>query len=252
MKIKKNTLDYARSMDKNDPLAKFRNEFLLPKKNNKPIIYFCGNSLGLQPKRVKNQLEEELSKWSDYGVEGHFKPENPWISYHEKLKENMASLVGAHSSEIAIMNTLTVNIHLLMVSFYNPTKERFKIICEHGAFPSDLYVLASQAKFRGLNPDEVIIELKPREGEATLRTEDILEAIRFHGSELALIWMGGVNYYTGQAFDMKEITKAGHEASAIVGFDLAHAAGNIELNLHDWKVDFATWCTYKYLNSGPG
>lgn len=249
---KQNTLKYAQMMDKTDPLAKYRNDFLLPKKNGSPIIYFCGNSLGLQPQKVKSQIEEELNKWADYGVEGHFKPENPWITYHEKLKENMAELVGAKASEIAVMNMLTVNIHLLMVSFYNPTKQRYKIICEHGAFPSDLYVLASQAKFRGLNPDEVIVELKPRKGEHTLRTEDVLNAIKTHGNELALIWIGGVNYYTGQAFDMKKITRAGHNVGATVGFDLAHAVGNIELKLHEWNVDFAAWCTYKYLNSGPG
>ncbi len=248
----KDNLEYARSMDQKDPVAAFRNEFLLPQKNGKSIIYFCGNSLGLQPKKVKKQIEEELNKWADYGVEGHFKPTNPWITYHEKLKEDMAYLVGALPSEIAVMNMLTVNIHLLMISFYNPTKERYKIICEQGTFPSDLYVLISQAKFRGLKPEEVIIELEPRKGEHTLRTEDIIKEIKNNGKELAMVWMGGVNYYTGQAFDMKEITQVAHEVGAKVGFDLAHAVGNIELNLHDWKVDFAAWCTYKYLNSGPG
>jgi kynureninase len=247
-----NTLENARLMDKNDPLAKYRNEFLIPSANGKPLIYFCGNSLGLQPKRAKNQIVEELNKWEEHGVEGHFKPAQPWISYHVELKKNMASLVGAEASEIAIMNTLSVNIHLLMVSFYHPTSQRFKIICEHGTFPSDLYAMISQAKFRGLDPDQVIVELKPRKGEETLRTADILEAIMQHRDELALVFMGGVNYYTGQAFDMKEITNAGHNAGAIVGFDLAHAAGNLELLLHEWNVDFAVWCTYKYLNSGPG
>ena len=252
MKNSKITSEYAKMLDEQDSLKGFRDRFHLPKTNAQKIIYFCGNSLGLQPKGVKEQIAEELDKWADFGVEGHFKPENPWISYHEKLKQNTAGLVGAKASEIAVMNTLTVNIHLLMVSFYNPTKERFKIICEHGAFPSDLYVMASQAKFRGFNPDEVIVELKPRDGEHTLRTEDITEAIRANGNELALIWIGGVNYYTGQAFNLKKIAEVGHEVGAIVGYDLAHAAGNIELNLHDWNVDFAAWCTYKYMNSGPG
>ncbi len=248
----KNTVEYAQILDKQDPLAKFREEFRFPKRDNKQLIYFCGNSLGLQPKRVKNQLGEELEKWADYGVEGHFKAQDPWINYHELLKETTAEIVGAKTSEVVIMNTLTVNIHLLMVSFYNPTAKRFKIICEQGAFPSDMYAMISQVKFRGFNPDEAIIELKPREGEQTLRREDIVQTILETGDELALIWMGGVNYYTGQAFIIKEITEAGHKAGAIVGFDLAHAAGNLELNLHEHNVDFATWCTYKYMNSGPG
>lgn len=252
MSTYENTLQYARAMDQTDPLKEFRGKFHIPQRDGKKIVYFCGNSLGLQPLGVKDQLDEELAKWADYGVEGHFRPSDPWISYHELLKENAASLVGAKPSEIVVMNTLTVNIHLLMVSFYNPTKERFKIICEHGTFPSDLYAMASQVKFRGFDPNEAIIELKPREGERTLRNEDIIEAIRETGPELALVWMGGVNYYTGQAFDISAITKAGHEAGAMVGFDLAHAAGNIKLDLHDANVDFAAWCTYKYLNSGPG
>lgn len=248
----KNSRTYAMEMDKNDPLSKYRKKFRLPSGNNKPIIYFCGNSLGLQPKGVLDQIKTELDKWADYGVEGHFKTEDPWIDYHHLLKNNMSVIAGAQPSEIAIMNMLTVNIHLLMVSFYNPTKRRFKIICEQGAFPSDLFVLMSQIKFRGLDPEKVIVELKPRKGEYTLRTKDILDEINEHGDEIALIWLGGVSYYTGQVLDMKKITEAGHEAGAIVGFDLAHAAGNVKLELHDWKVDFAAWCTYKYLNSGPG
>ncbi|MES2565832.1 MAG: kynureninase [Bacteroidota bacterium] len=250
--MKTNSLEYAQMMDKKDPLDKFRNDFILPHNNGVPIIYFCGNSLGLQTKGIKDQIMCELDKWGEFGVEGHFKPEDPWITYHENLKENMAEIVGAKPFEVAIMNTLSVNIHLMLVSFYMPTKERFKIICEHGAFPSDLYAMMSQAKFRGYDPEDVIIELKPRKGEATLRTEDILSTIHSHKDDLALILMGGVNYYTGQVFDLKEITRAGHEAGAIVGFDLAHAAGNVTLELHDWNVDFAIWCTYKYLNSGPG
>ena len=248
----KNNREYAIDMDSRDPLSKYRNKFRLPSEKGKPIIYLCGNSLGLQPKGVIDQIKIELDKWADYGVEGHFKPEDPWIDYHKLLKKNMAEIVGAKASEIAIMNMLTVNIHLLMVSFYNPTKERFKIICEEGTFPSDLYVMMSQVKFRGLDLDKVIVELKPRKGKEILRTEDILLTIKEHGNETALIWLGGVSYYTGQALDMKKITKAGHEVGAIVGFDLAHASGNIELDLHKWEVDFAAWCTYKYLNSGPG
>jgi kynureninase len=250
--MKTNSLEYAQMMDENDPLAKFRNDFILPHNKNKPVIYFCGNSLGLQAKGIKNQILCELDKWGEYGVEGHFKPEDPWITYHEQLKENMAEIVGAKPFEIAIMNTLSVNIHLMLVSFYSPTKERFKIICEQGAFPSDLYAMMSQAKFRGYDPNDVIIELKPKDGDSTLRTEDVLETIRLHKDELALILMGGVNYYTGQVFDIKTITCAGHDAGAMVGFDLAHAAGNVKLELHNWDVDFAIWCTYKYLNSGPG
>lgn len=250
--MKTNSLEYAKMMDKKDPLAKFRNDFILPHKNGESIIYFCGNSLGLQAKGTKDQILCELDKWGEYGVEGHFKPEEPWITYHEKLKENMAKIVGAKPFEIAVMNTLSVNIHLMMVSFYMPTEKRFKIICEQGAFPSDLYAMMSQAKFRGLNPEDVIIELKPRKGEAILRTDDILNTINEHKDKVALILIGGVNYYTGQVFDMKSITKMGHDIGAIVGFDLAHAAGNVKLELHDWNVDFAIWCTYKYLNSGPG
>lgn len=246
------SLEQAKLMDESDPLRRFRNEFLIPKKDNKPMIYFCGNSLGLQPKRVKAQICEELDKWEDHGVEGHFLPSQPWITYHEELKKNMSVIVGAQPGEIAVMNTLTVNIHLMMVSFYNPTPHRYKILCEHGIFPSDMYAMMSQASFRGLEPEDVIIELHCREGENTLRTEDILQAIRDNGNELALVFFGGVNYYTGQAFDIKAITAEAHKAGATAGFDLAHAAGNISLSLHDANVDFAVWCTYKYLNSGPG
>ncbi len=247
-----NTLAFAKALDVEDPLKKYRNKFRLPKQDGKDIIYLCGNSLGLQPKNVSSQIEIELDKWADYGVEAHFKTDNPWIQYQAQLKEDMGLLVGAVAFEIAIMNSLSVNIHLLMVSFYQPTKQRFKIICEKGSFPSDLYVLASQTRFRGLEFSDVLIELEPRDGEQTLRNEDIIDSINFHAAELALIWMGGVNYYNGQVFDMEKITAAGHKAGAVVGFDLAHAAGNVSLKLHDWNVDFACWCTYKYLNSGPG
>jgi kynureninase len=247
-----NTLQYAQAQDQQDPLKKYRDQFYIPQVNGRDSIYLTGNSLGLQPKSAKAAIEVELEDWATLGVEGHFDGRNPWMHYHEFLTEKTARLVGAKPVEVVVMNNLTVNLHLMMVSFYRPTKERFKIITEAGAFPSDQYALETQTKFHGFNPDEAIIELAPREGEKNLRTEDILATIREHGNELALIMMGGVNYYTGQAFDMAEITKAGHAVGAQVGFDLAHAAGNLVLNLHDWDVDFAVWCTYKYLNSGPG
>ena len=247
-----NTLEFAQQLDKEDSLSKYRERFFFPKMNGKAVLYFCGNSLGLQPKTAKEYINTELDDWAKYGVEGHFEATHPWFSYHEPFLEPVARLVGALPSEVAIMNSLTVNLHLLMVSFYRPTKDRFKIICEDDAFPSDHYALSFQIKFHGFNPDEALIKLKPREGEYTLRTEDILDEITKHGNTLALVMLGGVNYYTGQAFDMKTITEATHKAGAIAGYDLAHAVGNINLNLHDWDVDFACWCGYKYLNSGPG
>lgn len=247
-----NTLQFAQQQDKEDVLSKFRDRFLFPKMNGKDVLYFCGNSLGLQPKTAKDYLNTELEDWAKYGVEGHFEATHPWFSYNEPFLEPVARLVGALPSEVAVMNSLTVNLHLLMVSFYRPTKDRFKIICEDDAFPSDHYALSSQIKFHGFNPNEALIKLKPREGEFTLRTEDILHEITKQGNSLALVMLGGVNYYTGQAFDMNTITEATHNAGAIAGYDLAHAVGNIKLNLHDWDVDFACWCGYKYLNSGPG
>lgn len=247
-----NTLSFARQLDKDDKLARFRNEFHLPLINGKPVIYLCGNSLGLQPKNARAAIEQELTDWANLGVEGHFKGKNPWKYYHHFLTEKAAKVVGAKPGEVVVMNNLTANLHLMMVSFYRPTKTRYKIMMEATAFPSDQYAMESQARFHGLNPDDAIIELKPREGEYTLRTEDIIAEINEHKSELAIIMMGGVNYYTGQAFDMEAITKAGHDAGASVGFDCAHAAGNLHLQLHDWNVDFAVWCSYKYLNSGPG
>lgn len=247
-----NTLAFAQSLDQADPLRKYRDQFYIPQVNGRDSVYFTGNSLGLQPKAAKAAIEVELEDWAQLGVEGHFHGRNPWMHYHEFLTEKAARLVGAKPIEVVVMNNLTSNLHLMLVSFYRPTRERFKIITEAGAFPSDQYALESQTKFHGFNPDEAVVELSPRAGEYTLRTEDILAAIREHGNELALIMMGGVNYYTGQAFDMAEITKAGHAVGAQVGFDLAHAAGNLVLSLHDWDVDFAVWCSYKYLNSGPG
>ena len=244
---------FAQDQDANDPLRHWRDEFHFPQINGKDAYYFTGNSLGLQPKRTRNFIEAEMKKWEDYGVEGHFVPkERPWAKYHESSKDSIAKIVGAKRLEVCVMNNLSVNLHLLMVSFYRPNKERFKIICEAGAFPSDQYMFETQIKFHGLNPDETLIEIAPREGENILRTEDILSTIDKLSNELALVLFGGLQYYTGQLFDMAAIIEAGHKAGAFVGFDLAHAAGNIKLQLHDWDVDFATWCSYKYMNSGPG
>lgn len=247
-----NNIDFAREMDAKDSLTKFRDQFYIPQKDGKPMIYLCGNSLGLQPKNARAAIEQELKDWAELGVEGHFKGQNPWMFYHHFLTEKAAKVVGAKPSEVVIMNNLTANLHLMMVSFYRPTKTRYKIMMEATAFPSDQYAMETQARFHGLNPDETIIELRPREGEYTLRTEDIIATINEHKDELSIVMMGGVNYYTGQAYDMQAIAKAGHAIGANVGFDCAHAAGNINLKLHDWDVDFAVWCTYKYLNSGPG
>ena len=246
------TLEFARHLDQKDELKKFRERFFLPLINNKPVVYFCGNSLGLQPKKTKEYFDVELDAWANHGVEGHFQGKNPWLHYHKNFSSSLAKLTGAKSMEVIAMNTLTVNLHSMLTSFYRPTAKRFKIIVEAGSFPSDLYALAAQVKLHGLTPKKAIIELKPRKGEHSLRTEDIVKQINRHKAELALVMMGGVNYYTGQAFDMETITKAGHSAGAKVGFDLAHAIGNIPLSLHKWNVDFAIWCSYKYLNSGPG
>ncbi|OKL40675.1 kynureninase [Pontibacter flavimaris] len=247
-----NTLAFAQEQDRQDPLYHFRDRFYFPQVNKQDAIYFCGNSLGLQPKSAQMYIDNEMYKWANLAVEGHFKGEEPWFNYHELLAPATARVVGAQESEVVVMNQLTVNLHLMLVSFYRPEGKRFKIITEGGAFPSDQYALETQVKFHGYTPGEAIVELFPRAGEHTLRTEDILQSIKQHGEELALVMMGGINYYTGQVFDMASITKAGHEAGALVGFDLAHAAGNVPLHLHDWNVDFAVWCTYKYLNSGPG
>ncbi len=246
------TLSFAQSLDQQDPLRSFRNTFHIPQLQGKDVIYFTGNSLGLQPKRTAQYIQQELEDWAQLGVEGHFHARNPWMPYHEILTRQLASVVGAKTSEVVAMNQLTVNLHLLMVTFYQPTTERYKIICEAKAFPSDQYALESQVRYHGFSPDDAIVEIAPRPGETIIREEDVVTAIEQHKDHLALVLMGGVNYYTGQVFDMPAITTAGHRAGAIVGFDLAHAVGNIELQLHDWDVDFATWCSYKYLNSGPG
>jgi len=248
-------------MDEVDPLRNFRDRFLVPRQHNgDEVIYLTGNSLGLQPKQTREYVEQELHDWATLGVAGHLRAQNPWLPYHEFLTVPLARIIGAKNSEVVAMNSLTVNLHLLMVSFYRPTSKRNKIVIEKGAFPSDQYAVESQIVFHcdaesrksGDAVRERLIELAPREGEAILRTEDILKTIHEHADEIALILLGGVNYYTGQAFDMKVITEAGHEIGAIVGFDLAHAAGNIPLRLHEWNVDFAAWCSYKYLNGGPG
>ncbi len=246
-------LDSAKEMDAADPLRGFRERFNFPlEKQGVEPIYFTGNSLGLMPKKAREYVDQELEDWSRLAVAGHLNAKHPWLPYHEFLTEQMAKIVGARPIETVVMNSLTVNLHLLMVSFYRPTTERHKIVIEKGAFPSDQYAVESQIKFHGFDPQGSLIELTPREGEATLRTEDIIENIEREGDSIALVMLGGVNYYTGQAFEMKAITKAGQGVGAVVGFDLAHAAGNLKLEMHDWDVDFAVWCTYKYLNGGPG
>ena len=247
-----NTIAFAREMDQKDPLKSFREKFHFPNFMDMDMVYFTGNSLGLQPKSVKGYIQEELDAWSKFGVEGHFLAEKPWFAYHEFLTEKAAKIVGANPEEVVVTHSLTTNLHLLMVSFFKPEGKRTKIICEAKAFPSDQYVLESQVKFHGLNMDTELIEVAPREGEHLIREEDILDKIVETGDELAMVMIGGVNYYTGQLFDMAAITEAGHAVGAKVGFDLAHAAGNINLKLHDWGVDFAAWCGYKYLNSSPG
>ncbi len=247
-----NTLDFAQEMDRQDDLASYRDRFLFPTFTKKPVVYFTGNSLGLQPKTVKDYVNQELEDWAKWGVEGHFHAKNPWMPYHEILTDQTAKIVGAKPKEVVVTHSLTTNLHLLMVSFYRPEGNRYKILCEAKAFPSDQYALQSQVKFHGYDPKDALVQLAPREGEHTIRMEDVQATIAEHGDEIAMIMIGGVNYYTGQLWDMKSITQWGHEAGAIVGFDLAHAAGNIHLKLNEWKVDFAAWCGYKYLNSSPG
>ncbi|WP_026725892.1 kynureninase [Flavobacterium sasangense] len=247
-----NTREFAQSLDAQDELRKYRDEFHFPHVNGKQVIYFTGNSLGLQPKRTKTYVDEVMNDWANLAVEGHFYSDKPWWDYQERFAVPLSDIVGAKPAEVGVMNTLTVNLHLLMVSFYNPTPQKYKIICEEKAFPSDQYMFQSQVKFHGYDPKDAIVEIKRREGEANIRLEDVLAKIDEVGSELALVLIGGVNYYTGQVFDMKTITAAGQKYGAYVGWDLAHAAGNIKLDLHDWNVDFAAWCSYKYMNSGPG
>jgi kynureninase len=247
-----NTIEFAKESDEKDPLKHFRKKFFIPQHNGADTVYFTGNSLGLQPKTVSKYVQQELDDWAKLGVEGHFQAKNPWMPYHEIFPNQLSKIVGCLQSEVVVMNQLTVNLHLLMVTFYRPGKKRYKIICEAKAFPSDQYAFESQVKYHGLDPEDAIVEVSPSDGEYALRTEDILSAIQKHGDSVVLVLFGGVNYYTGQLFDMKAITDAAHRVGAYAGFDLAHAAGNVELRLHDWNVDFACWCSYKYLNSGPG
>lgn len=254
--IFENTREFAQSLDAQDMLSKYREEFIFPKVNGKQVIYFTGNSLGLQPKRAKSYVDEVMNDWANLAVEGHFYADKPWWDYHERFAGPLSDVVGAKPTEITVMNTLTVNLHLLMVSFYRPSAKKYKIICEEKAFPSDQYMFQSQVDFHsktvGFASKEALVEIKRREGEHNIRLEDVLAKIEEVGEELALVLIGGVNYYTGQVFDMKTITEAGHKQGAYVGWDLAHAAGNIKLELNEWKVDFAAWCSYKYMNSGPG
>ena len=246
------SLAFAKGLDKADPLKSFRSKFHIPKVRGKEVIYFTGNSLGLQPKSTKKLIEEELNDWATLGVDGHFHAKRPWLHYHQLSKKALAKIVGAKPIEVVAMNQLTMNLHLMLTTFYRPTFQRFKIITEAGAFSSDQYAFESHVKMYGFDPDQTIIELKPRDGEFTLHTEDIIESILVHAKELSLVIFGGVQYYSGQFFDIKKITEAGKKAGAYVGFDLAHAIGNVPLQLNKHQVDFAVWCGYKYLNSGPG
>ena len=252
MSLSENIPEFVRRMDEKDPLRSFREEFLFPQHEGKPAIYFTGNSLGLQPKGAAAALKQELDDWARYGVEGHFQARMPWYSYHEYFSESLGKLVGAKPSEVVAMNGLTTNLHLLLVSFYRPSGKRTKILCEERPFPSDTYAFKSQVEFHGLDPNIEVIFMQPRPGEHVLDMEDIEEKIDELGDELALVCFGGVNFLTGQVFDMGRITECAHRVGAIAGFDLAHAAGNVRLSLHGWDVDFACWCSYKYLNSGPG
>jgi kynureninase len=246
------TAECAARLDREDTLASFRRRFRIPDHNGKEQTYFLGNSLGLQPKTVQDRIGTILDQWAGLGVEAFFRAEPSWMDLHGNLTPSLSRIVGCHPTEVTVMGQLTVNLHLLMASFYRPDGRRFKIICEAKAFPSDQHMMASQARLHGLDPSAAIVEVGPREGEHTIRTEDILDAIERHADELAVVIWGGVNYYTGQVFDMASIAKAARKAGARVGFDLAHAAGNVPLSLHDWDADFAAWCHYKYLNGGPG
>lgn len=246
------TFGFAKAEDEKDILKNFRNKFFIPQHDGRDAVYFTGNSLGLEPKSAKEYIQQELDDWARLGVEGHTRAKNPWVSYHESFARPLAHIVGARPEEVVAMNQLTVNLHLLMATFYRPTKTRFKIICEGKAFPSDLYAIESQVRWHGLDPKNTIVEVHPRENEHNIRTEDLVSIIEENGNQTALVLIGGVNYYTGQVFDMQAITDAAHGIGAIAGFDLAHGAGNIPLSLHDWDIDFAAWCSYKYLNSGPG
>lgn len=246
------TQAFAQLKDKEDILAAFKQKFYFPQINNKDVIYFCGNSLGLQAKTVQAAVQQELDDWKNLGIAGFLTAKNPWMVYQEEFKRSLAKIAGCSEDEVTVMNSLTVNLHLLMLTFYRPVQARFKIIMEAGAFPSDQYAIETQVKHYGFKAAEAVIEIAPREGEKTIRNEDIIAAIEENADSLALVMLGGINYYTGQLFDMKAITEAAQKAGAIAGFDLAHAAGNVSLKLHEWNADFAVWCSYKYLNGGPG
>ena len=247
------TKEFAVAQTARDALLAFRDRFHIPKMaDGSDCIYLSGHSLGLQPKSTRNYLEQELQEWARLGVEAHFQARHPWMPYHETLTEPIGRLVGALPIEVVAMNSLTVNLHLMMVSFYRPTAQRNKIVIEPNAFPSDQYAVKSQIQYHGYDPADSLIELKPRPGETWIRTEDLEELIVRDGEKIALVMLGGVNYYNGQAFDFRRITNVGHARGCVVGFDLAHAAGNLPLKLHDWNIDFAVWCCYKYLNGGPG
>ena len=245
------TLEFAKQLDAQDTLREFRDEFVLPGSGDQTDIYFVGNSLGLMPRRTEKFIQQELELWGKLGVRGHFMGEHPWLSYHETVAKPMAAIVGAQENEVVTMNTLTVNLHLMMATFYRPTDRCKKILIEKHAFPSDKNAVESQTRLHGLDPAECLVELEPDDGEL-FSTHQVMETIHRYRETLALILLPGVQYYTGQVFDMELITTAAHQHEILIGFDLAHAAGNIPLELHDWDVDFACWCTYKYLNSGPG
>jgi kynureninase len=242
---------HARALDEQDALAPFRDEFLIPPHGNGEQVYFCGNSLGLQPKATRAALNDELDDWSALGVEAHFRGKHPWMPYHEEVRDHLAELVGAKPTEVVAMNSLTTNLHLMMVSFYRPTKERPAILIEKGAFPSDRYAVESQIRFHGFDPTDALIEVEPDENNV-ISDAVIAETLERHGRRIALVLLPGVQYLSGQSFDLRMVTEMAHAKSCVVGFDLAHAAGNIDVSLHDSDADFAVWCSYKYLNSGPG
>ena len=243
---------FATGLDRADPLRAYRARFHIPQHGGHDEIYLCGNSLGLQPRDTPRYVQEELEDWQRFAVKGHFAGRRPWMPYHELFTEKTARVVGARPLEVVNMNSLTVNLHLMMVSFYRPTPQRHKIVIERGAFPSDRYAMESQVRFHGLDPDRSLIELAPRKDDAYITVEEIETLLAMQGGEIALLMLPGVQYYSGQVFDMERIVRAGHQAGCMVGFDLAHATGNIPLRLHDWNVDFAVWCNYKYMNAGPG
>jgi kynureninase len=246
------SLSFARSQDQKDPLRNFRQQFYFPLHDGREAIYFCGNSLGLQTKNVEAAFRQELQDWQTLAVSGYSHAKNPWLYYQHQFPPSLSKIVGCLEHELTVMNTLTVNLHLMLLSFYHPTPKRYKIMMEGGAFPSDQYAIETQVRLHRLDPRDAIIEMEPRQGEKLLKHEDILAAIHRHGESLAMVMFGGMNYYTGQLFNMHAITQAAHRVGALAGFDLAHVAGNVPIRLHDWDIDFAVWCSYKYLNGGPG